>query len=305
MKTNAIPFELQGKVRKYLEHLMKKHQNSEKETAILDKLTNTLKKDVILQSNGKFLSQIPFLKKNFSNESLEELSFFMKKIQFCPEEYIFKMNQLDDCSIFLLASGNLETVLPVRDDIGKELKLNKLEKGELFGLASFFTDEPRLSSIKSNNFSTLFEIKKIDFMNIIKKRPNDFENYCMIRDKIKLYHNYEDISIKCHCCHKENHNLLHCPLLHYIPDSEFLISRANYSKNQERTLSFSRKTKKKFNSLGDRLIILQDLMKMSSEYFSNDSLSDISEEMQNKEIIPEKNSVSITETNNFQEKCIS
>lgn len=89
MKNKNIDFELQGKVRKYLEYMMHSETDIEKEKEIFNKLTYALKKELILQSNGKYINQIPLFTENFSIQTLENLPFVMKERKFCPEEYIY------------------------------------------------------------------------------------------------------------------------------------------------------------------------------------------------------------------------
>jgi len=91
MKERGIDFELQGIVRKYLEYIMHKDTNSAKENETLDKLTNALKKEVMLSYTGKHLFEIPLFNDNFSKNTIEELSLLIKKVEFSPEEYIFQV----------------------------------------------------------------------------------------------------------------------------------------------------------------------------------------------------------------------
>ena len=91
MKNKNTNFELQGRVRKYLEYIMNKETNLEKEDEILNKLTYALKKEVILESNGKHISQIPLFSNNFSVDTLQQLAFLLKQSRFSPEEYIYKV----------------------------------------------------------------------------------------------------------------------------------------------------------------------------------------------------------------------
>ena len=138
MRENNINFELQGKVRKYLEHLMTKESNSEKEQEIFRKLTHSLKKELMLNSNGKLLSQIPFFTNNFCEETVEDLSFCLQKIRYSPEEYIYKLNETDDGSLFLIENGSLRGFrhrnrLPVR---GQRTHTNaRTARRVIFGMA--------------------------------------------------------------------------------------------------------------------------------------------------------------------------
>lgn len=89
MRSKNINFELQGRVRKYLEYIMHKEINNEKENEILNKLTFALRKEVILESNGKFLYNTELFRQNFSAFTLQNLSFVLKQIRYSPEEFIF------------------------------------------------------------------------------------------------------------------------------------------------------------------------------------------------------------------------
>ena len=84
------------------------------------------------------------------------------------------MNELDECSLFILADGSLEYTIPIQQGIRK---INDLHKGEIFGLFSFFNGEPRKTSVRSKDFSTILEIKKNDFLNIVKKNPQDYVKF--------------------------------------------------------------------------------------------------------------------------------
>lgn len=91
MKKEKIDFELQGRVRKYLEYVLENEKNAEKESQVLNKLTTNLKREVLIQSNSKFLFAIPFFSKNFSKQTIQEASLIMKKLKFSPEEIIYKV----------------------------------------------------------------------------------------------------------------------------------------------------------------------------------------------------------------------
>ena len=89
MKERNINFELQGRVRKYLEFNKQIETNSAKETKIINQLTHALKREVFLEFNGKHLMNIPIFRDNFSSNTIEELSFVLRKNTYSPEEYVF------------------------------------------------------------------------------------------------------------------------------------------------------------------------------------------------------------------------
>ena len=61
MGKNDLHFELQSRVRRYLEYTLKNESNIEEKNMILNKLTKSLREEVLLQSNGKFVKENRFL----------------------------------------------------------------------------------------------------------------------------------------------------------------------------------------------------------------------------------------------------
>ncbi len=93
MKRKNIDFELQGKVRCYLDFILKETgtENSEKEQELIDKLSISLKKELLLQANGKILINNGLLRQNFSSKTIEKLTEYIMPMDFAPEEYIFEV----------------------------------------------------------------------------------------------------------------------------------------------------------------------------------------------------------------------
>lgn len=91
MHKKNLSFELQGRVRKYLHYIFKKQNTDNKEKQILEKLSKALRKEVILEVNGKILLRTPFLTDNFSKEALQSLAFCLNQLTYSPEEYIYQV----------------------------------------------------------------------------------------------------------------------------------------------------------------------------------------------------------------------
>ena len=50
-----------------------------------------------------------------------------------------------------------------------------------------------------------------------------------MRDKIRIYSNFDDLQKKCNACLKRDHNNFTCPEIHYVPRKNFIIKRFLYS----------------------------------------------------------------------------
>ena len=94
MNKNNLNFELKSRVRRYLEFKIKNESNLDNESceAILKKLTTKLKNEVLLESFGKYIENIPFFKENFSKSTLEKLSLSLRELSFSPEEIIYQVH---------------------------------------------------------------------------------------------------------------------------------------------------------------------------------------------------------------------
>ena len=93
MQRKNIESELQVRVRKYFEFIWQEEysENSEKEEALLQRLSSTLREEVLLQSHGKFLQNFPVLCKNFSQKTLRKFIYKLKQMRYTPEEVIYEV----------------------------------------------------------------------------------------------------------------------------------------------------------------------------------------------------------------------
>lgn len=93
MSRHTVPFELQSRVRKYLEYTLTNESHSDDEDFIMGKLNKNLKEELLMESVGKLIRDIPFFKNNFSAITIQKLVFALKKTQLNPEEFV--INVLD------------------------------------------------------------------------------------------------------------------------------------------------------------------------------------------------------------------
>ena len=126
MKKNNLGFELQSRVRRYLEYTIKNENNNEQMDGILNKLTKSLKNELILQSYQKYIQNSKFFK-NFSFKTQEKIVLSLKELKLSPEESIHyvllnkifqskciffeKEQENDDNPLYILVDGNIEEAL--------------------------------------------------------------------------------------------------------------------------------------------------------------------------------------------------
>jgi hypothetical protein len=91
MKKKNVNGELSTRVRKYLEFVWRQEEeeDTERENAIINKLSNKLRDEMFLDTNVKFLKMIPALSNNFKDTTLIKIARIMKKVRFSPEEFVY------------------------------------------------------------------------------------------------------------------------------------------------------------------------------------------------------------------------
>ena len=93
MNNKNIENDLQVRVRNYLEFNWKEDKlcNKEAERDVFNKLSDKLRDEILMQSYGRVLESIPFIKKNFSDGAIQGLVLTMKQSRFYPGEKIFEV----------------------------------------------------------------------------------------------------------------------------------------------------------------------------------------------------------------------
>ena len=94
LRKKQLPLETQTKVKKYLEFVWKQEQKEdpEHEQFIMNKLSYVLRDEIYLHTNVKYLKSVPAFKV-FSEKTLIALARYMKKVRFCPEEYVYQVEK--------------------------------------------------------------------------------------------------------------------------------------------------------------------------------------------------------------------
>ena len=243
MKRKNINGDLQMRVREYLRFIWKeeKTQNIEKEQKIIDSLSKSLKEELMLQAYGEILKKHPMFYLNFSEKSLRKVVSIIKDIRLFPDEHLFSENE-ESNSLYFVMKGRIEMFLAGSKN--STVALKTITVGENFGEVEFFTGKTRMASAKSKDFTTLFSINRDEFIQILKNNPEDFDKFCMIKDQIELYNNYNSLKIRCFCCNEIGHLAKDCNYIHFKPDHEKIIKTHVFYSDQQRTRFFPRKNHK-------------------------------------------------------------
>ena len=93
MRKKKVEYALQVRVCKYLEHiwLEEEFESGESEVQIFNKLSDSLRKELLLHSNGRILADFHKFTKIFSDEVLEKMSQSIKAVHFAPGDVVFRV----------------------------------------------------------------------------------------------------------------------------------------------------------------------------------------------------------------------
>lgn len=264
LQHKKIDHSLRMKLKHYLDYIYyeEKLNAYEDSQQILQKLSNALKEELLLNANGIHLRSVPVFTKNFSEKTLRKITNEMKETNVVPGEIIYNQSQTNDFTFYILKKGEINLFIESSNE--KLTSMKTILPGQTFGEYSFFTNMARETSAKSTTFSSFFEIKLEEFIKIIKENEEDFENYCLIKDKIVMKNDFAPINLNCFSCNGSTHLSIDCPLLSINVSKVQTISKWLFSKEQERR-NYLRRKRKKINSVK----ISKKIQSLSNLFFND------------------------------------
>jgi hypothetical protein len=108
MVKHNINSDLQTRVRKYFEYLWNEiqKQKTEEENQIINKLSDSLKEELLLEANGRLIKGLKMLALNFSDQALQKTVYILKEINFTPGDLIYNEGDTDEHSLYIIKKGN-------------------------------------------------------------------------------------------------------------------------------------------------------------------------------------------------------
>ncbi|CAK56044.1 unnamed protein product (macronuclear) [Paramecium tetraurelia] len=238
MSKNKIQFELQTRIRSYLEYIWQEEQNmnDEEVVTLISKLSSNLQEELQYQLRGNILSSCKVMIKTFSQKMIKSLLGQMEEQSFSPEERIITINQTDDSSLYIITKGEVEIIFEGLNSLNEKTKRNSLKflsQGDYFGELGFFTGQSRKATAISRAFTKVFKIKRENFIKILLSYPNDYEKYCQLNHSL-MQQDYSVLQVNCYSCQSNNHLIDKCHYVHLCPDKEAILKRELYPFDQKR-----------------------------------------------------------------------
>ena len=262
MSKRCISTDLQRKINNYLEYFYEKERKMLDHNGILNKMSDNLKNQLLIEAYLPIINSIPFFSKNFSSKTLNTLASKVNERIFRPGEIILEENFIYKHFYYIL-KGEIDLFFSY------EAPIKRLMKNETFGEFSFFNQSLEQLNAKSVHNSTVLLISYEDFLKVIREDPLDYEVYCKIKDEILLYGDLENLYKSCYFCKKTQHLLTKCPLIHYFPTQEKIINTSYFKDKLTRHMFYRKYDKsKKQNALKS----FKKIAENAQRYQSNNSL---------------------------------
>ena len=102
-------------------------------------------------------------------EMLNALAAEVHKRSLSRDEILFRKGEEGD-SLFIISSGWVKVV--TEDTQGGEVVLNRVGAGEIIGEMALLDNEPRSAGVVALSETTVLELKRNDFMEILKQQPH-------------------------------------------------------------------------------------------------------------------------------------
>ncbi|KAL4481767.1 hypothetical protein ABPG74_007856 [Tetrahymena malaccensis] len=265
MRVESVDSGLRAKVSNYLQYYYKETNEVQKsqEHRIISQLSEQLKTDLMKEVKGKYLQNIPFIQQM---ESKSKLISIMNEILFSPGEYIFRQDDLSDCSLFYLVKGEVQVLLENQNNKENPFLIKNIQKQNYFGEISFITGSRRSASVRAIDFCIVYKIERQKFLDILKQSQLDYETFCMMKEALILKSNYNLVKTRCFSCNCQSHLISDCPRIHFTASKNIIAVKAFQSVPHVDHQKFDRKNKK-FNPLQ-----LVDLCLSSAIRFFNDQM---------------------------------
>ncbi|CAD8096313.1 unnamed protein product [Paramecium primaurelia] len=245
MSKNNIQFDLQTRIRSYLQYIWQEEQqmNEEEVGSIVSKLSSHLQDELNFQLKGNILNQCKIITKTFSLKFKQHLLLVMEEQSFSPEERIITLNQQDDNSLYIITKGEVEIIfegINQNGDVQQRNSLQWLKAGDYFGEISFITGKLRSASAIARGFVRVFKIKREQLLKILTLFPNEYEKFCYLKDQLMMKQSVPQ-AISCYSCKSDQHLINECHFHHYCADLESLIKKEYFPVEQKRK-SFDRRS---------------------------------------------------------------
>ncbi|CAD8085394.1 unnamed protein product [Paramecium primaurelia] len=228
IKDKSIDYGLQCRCYSYLEYVIDEDIIKNRDL-LIKKLSPGLQEELQISIRSKMVDKIKLFNK-FSSSLKQQLIYWFDMAQYNPEENIVQEHQVEDFCLYFILKGKVKIQFQGYFQGKPKRTFHTLSEGQTFGEFSFISGIPPYISINSQSLTTVFKLRRSDFLEIIKTFPQDNEIFCFFKDNCNQNHNM----FECHYCKTKGHLLFECQYLQYYPKKLNIIEKHIYPHPQKR-----------------------------------------------------------------------
>ncbi|EWS75257.1 cation channel family protein (macronuclear) [Tetrahymena thermophila SB210] len=238
MREENVNNDIRTKVSNYLEYLHKGQNEilQNKQKTIIEKFSQQLQRDFMIEVKGKYIKDIPIFK---SLTEKNQVILLMEEVVYSPGDYIYKQEKRDDYCLYYIVKGKVELTQTHFKE--KEIVLTTKSRQEYFGEISFITGCIRQHTAKAVDFCRVYKINRQQFLNAIKQDDHDYELFQMLKDTIIYQKEYQQCTQLCKTCNQNGHYKTYCPKTHYTLNKQILAAKLFYSEPHAKRMDFHRR----------------------------------------------------------------
>ena len=250
MNLTKINKDLQMRVRSFLRFKWENEQSliSNKIKNEIEFLSQSLQKELYFNAYGHLLKNHSVLFAIFSEEFLFEVSKKIEQKFYFEGDLIFERYSDKNKAYFFIESGKVE-LFYLNNIRNGSSRLEILSKNKNFGGYTFITDFNHIYSSRALENTKIFQISREDFIEIIKKFPQDHQKFCEFKDNLIFNNKHSTLDIKCPICNSNDHIIGSCNISQLTVNRKKAITKFLSSKTQIRNESHFQRKRKKLNSL--------------------------------------------------------
>ena len=110
MKKKNINSDLKIRVKKYLEYIWyeEKIEKIDEEEKVIQKLSESMKEELLLEANGSILRNLKMFSFNFSEDFLRSMIPCLQEVRYSPEDVIYMKGDHENLDLYIILNGSIE-----------------------------------------------------------------------------------------------------------------------------------------------------------------------------------------------------
>ncbi|OMJ86016.1 hypothetical protein SteCoe_12516 [Stentor coeruleus] len=203
MKKKNLPYDLQFRVRRYLEYVWEnKKKNNMDEKQILSLLSEPLRDEIYTHIHGVVIKHCEV----FKIYDLHFISLLTKALEsetFAPGDIIFQDGEFSN-KMYFLQNGTVDIYQKATNSVYSELGAKSY-----FGEIAFFIEKPRCASAKCMDFVDLLSLSRNNVNYLLEKFPEAMQATNMLVLQCSDG-NLSELLVRCYVCNELGHVALFC-----------------------------------------------------------------------------------------------